>query len=199
LALDGLKPLRPANLFEMAVIAITEQQLSLAAAFYIRSRLVKQFGTRVGDLWRFPTAERLAIASVKELTECGLSHRKAEYVKELAKHLRSKGIDFNLLSKKSDQTIYNELIAIRGFGQWSAQYVLARGFGRPDALPSGDAGLQVAVGSYLSSGRKLSAADLECVLLPFRPFRALAAYYLAVHWRLRRRNLLERWILVKNN
>ena len=44
-ALHGLKPLRPASLFEMLVIAITEQQLSLAAAFQIRSRLVSRFGS----------------------------------------------------------------------------------------------------------------------------------------------------------
>ena len=42
--LRGLKPLRPPSLFEMALIAITEQQLSLAAAFHIRTRLVKRFG-----------------------------------------------------------------------------------------------------------------------------------------------------------
>ena len=42
-ALPGLKPLRPATLFEMAAIAITEQQLSLAAAFHIRTRSGKTF------------------------------------------------------------------------------------------------------------------------------------------------------------
>ena len=40
-ALRGLKPLRPLTLFEMAIIAITEQQLSLAAAFHIRTRLIE--------------------------------------------------------------------------------------------------------------------------------------------------------------
>lgn len=48
--LRGLKPLRPASLFEMALIAITEQQLSLAAAFHIRTRLVERFGTPIEDL-----------------------------------------------------------------------------------------------------------------------------------------------------
>src|SRR5205807_7824511 len=46
-ALRGLKPLRPLTLFEMAIIAITEQQLSLAAAFHIRTRLIERFGTPV--------------------------------------------------------------------------------------------------------------------------------------------------------
>lgn len=48
--LRGLKPLRPASLFEMALIAITAQQLSLAAAFHIRTRLVERFGTPIEDL-----------------------------------------------------------------------------------------------------------------------------------------------------
>jgi HhH-GPD superfamily base excision DNA repair protein len=78
LSLNGLKPLRPATLFEMAIIAITEQQLSMAAAFHIRARLVNRFGARLGGLWRFPSAERLATASVQELNRCGLSRRKAE-------------------------------------------------------------------------------------------------------------------------
>ena len=39
--LRGLKPLRPLSLFEMAIVAITEQQLSLAAAFHIRTRTHK--------------------------------------------------------------------------------------------------------------------------------------------------------------
>src|SRR5205085_163216 len=46
-ALLGVKPLRPLTLFEMAIVAITEQQLSLAAAFHIRTRLIQRFGTPV--------------------------------------------------------------------------------------------------------------------------------------------------------
>ena len=42
--LHGLKPIRPISLFEMAVVAITEQQISLAAAYQIRSRIIQRFG-----------------------------------------------------------------------------------------------------------------------------------------------------------
>jgi len=83
-SLEGLKPLRPATLFEMAVIAITEQQLSLAAAFHIRGRLVRRFGKPIGPQWRFPLPDELASASLRALTSCGLSRHKAEYIKELA-------------------------------------------------------------------------------------------------------------------
>jgi DNA-3-methyladenine glycosylase II len=87
---------------------------------------------------------------------------------------------------KRDDRIRDELLAIRGFGEWSADYVLSRGFGRPDVLPAGDVGLQRVVGHYFARGQRLTAAQLKRKLAPFKPFRGLAAYYFAVHWRLRR-------------
>jgi hypothetical protein len=83
--LRGLRPLRPASLFEMLVIAITEQQLSMTSAFHIRDRLSKRFGTPVRDLWAFPTPDVIEAASLNDLKACGLSGRKAEYVKNIAK------------------------------------------------------------------------------------------------------------------
>ncbi|HEY7297948.1 MAG TPA: hypothetical protein VH684_08440 [Xanthobacteraceae bacterium] len=184
-SLTGLKPLRPATLFEMAIIAISEQQLSLAAAFHIRARLVRRFGKRVGSFWRFPSAERLAATPVRDLASCGLSGRKAQYVKELAERVNEGILDFETLKEQSDDRIREQLLAVRGFGEWSVQYMLARGFGRPDALPSSDVGLRRVVGHYFARGRRLTPAQLERALAPFKPFRSLAAYYLAVHWRLR--------------
>ncbi len=185
LSLNGLKPLRSKNLFEMAITAITEQQLSLASAFHIRERLVSRFGTRVDNLWRFPLARTLARASLEDLTECGLSHRKAGYVRGIAERVADGSLEFDALKHESDQAIREKLIRIPGFGKWSADYILARGYGRVDALPSDDVGLQRAVSHYFAHDKRLTAAKLERRLAPFRPFRALAAYYLAVHWRLR--------------
>ncbi len=74
---EGLKPLRPPTLGEMAIIVITEQQLSLAAAFHIRTPLIARLGARVGNLQRFPTAKRLVSASLQQLMKCDLSRREA--------------------------------------------------------------------------------------------------------------------------
>lgn len=186
LSLTGLKPLRPATLFEMAIIAITEQQLSLAAAFHIRQRLVQRFGTLTGTVWRFPLPNQLARASLRALTSCGLSRRKAEYVKELAGRVAEGSLDFDALTRECDARIRKELLSTRGFGNWSVDYILSRGFGRPDALPSDDIGLRRVVGHYVARGRMLTPNQMERALAAFKPFRGLAAYYLAVHWRLRR-------------
>jgi DNA-3-methyladenine glycosylase II len=185
-ALTGLKPLRPPTLFEMAAIAITEQQLSLAAAFHIRTRLVKRFGTPFNGLWIFPSPHKIATAALPDLAECGLSLRKAQYLQALAHTTLLGGLEFETLAPHADHEISRTVMSNRGFGEWSTQYILARGFGRPDSLPSGDVGLQRVIGHYFAGRRRLTKEELERVLSPFKPFRGLAAFYLSVHWRLRR-------------
>ncbi len=184
-SLEGLKPLRPATLFEMAVIAVTEQQLSLAAAFHIRGRLGRRFGKPIGPQWRFPLPDELARASLRALTSCGLSRRKAEYIRELAARVEDGSLDLDALTRQSDSQIREQLLALRGFGDWSVEYILSRGFGRPDVLPSDDVGLRRVIGHYVARGRTLSPSQMDRALAAFKPFRGLAAYYLAVHWRLR--------------
>jgi DNA-3-methyladenine glycosylase II len=186
-SLNGLKPLRPLTLFEMVVIAITEQQLSLAAAFHIRERLITRFGTPIEALWIFPAPETLADAPLDDLKNCGLSGRKAQYVKGFAKRVAEGNFDLNALTRKSDADVRACLMSQRGLGAWSAQYILLRGLGRPDCLPSADVGLRRAAGEYFARGRQLSPKQLEQALLPFAPFRALAAFYLSVAARLNHR------------
>jgi len=179
-SLRGLKPLRPLSLFEMVITAITEQQLSLAAAFHIRTRLIHRLGSPIEDLWIFPTPAGLAEASLRDLTACGLSRRKAEYVREIAARVANGVLDLDGLKRKTTPEVHAHLIINRGFGDWSAQYILARGLGRPDCLPLADTGLRRVVGKYLSRGRRLSPRQLELALSPFAPFRGLAAFYLSV-------------------
>jgi DNA-3-methyladenine glycosylase II len=187
--LRGLKPLRPPSLFEMVLIAITEQQLSLAAAFHIRTRLVERFGRPVGDLRISPTPDVLARASLHELVSCGLSRRKAEYVRDFARYVSSGELALETLTHASEAEVRDSLSACRGLGPWSVQYILFRGLGRLDCLPSDDVGLRRTISRYLSRRRRLSPSQLERALSPFAPFRGLVAFYLAVHWRLQQREL----------
>lgn len=185
--LRGLKPLRPGSLFEMAIITITEQQLSLAAAFHIRSRLVERFGRPIEDLWVVPTPDAIAKASLRDLRACGLSHRKAEYVRDFARRVASGEFDLEGLKRQTNAEIRDCLNRCRGFGAWSVEYFLVRGLGRWDALPAEDVGLRRTIGLHMAHRGRLSPGQLERVLLPFAPFRGLAAFYLAVEYRLRQR------------
>jgi DNA-3-methyladenine glycosylase II len=179
-SLRGLKPLRPISLFEMAIIAITEQQLSLAAAFHIRGRLIKRFGAPLEGYWIFPTPAALSEASLGDLRACGLSRRKAEYISGIAESVAKGRLDFDALKRETDTEVHAHLRGHRGFGEWSAKYFLMRGLGRMDCLPSSDVSLRRVVGKYFARGHYLSAEQLEQALSPFTPFRGLAAFYLSV-------------------
>lgn len=183
-ALRGLKPLRPASLFEMAVIAITEQQISLAAAYRIRQRLIERFGANLGPLWAFPSPRSLARAPLRVLRACGLSRAKSGYIAELARKIARGALDLDSLRAMPDEEARDFLRAQRGFGPWSADYVLVRGLGRVDRVPADDLGVRDAVGQYLGGGRRVSARTVERLLKPFAPYRGLAVFYLLVAHRL---------------
>jgi DNA-3-methyladenine glycosylase II len=182
--LHGLKPMRPASLFEMLVIAITEQQISLAAAYRIRTRIIERFGDHVNSFWAFPTPRRLSESPVADLMTCGLSQRKAEYVKGVAYKVANRLLDLDQLEAMSDEDVRSVLLQVRGLGPWSAEYFLVRGLSRPDRVPAEDLGIRSIVGRYLGRGQRLSPQGTMRKFSPFKPYRGLAAFYLLAYERL---------------
>jgi DNA-3-methyladenine glycosylase II len=183
-ALHGLKAFRPPTLFEMLVIAVIEQQISLIAAYRIRERLVQKFGEGVDGLTVFPTPTSLAEASVEALMECGVSRRKAEYIGGSAELLESGAVDIEDWAKLSDDDVRERVTAIRGFGRWSADYLLVRGLGRADVAPADDLGIQTLLGRLLGEGPRLTPDAVRQVLEPFAPFSGLTVFYLLAGSRL---------------
>jgi DNA-3-methyladenine glycosylase II len=165
----GLRPPLAPDPFETLVTSITAQQVSLHAAFAVRSRLIERFGVRAGVAWSFPTAERLAVAGEGELVAVGFSRRKAEYAIGLARA----GLDYDALSLLPDADVKASLSAVRGLGEWTADWFLARHLGRPEAWPAGDLALRKAVAAFYPGETDVRAAGDR-----FRPFQNLTAHYL---------------------
>jgi DNA-3-methyladenine glycosylase II len=182
--LDGLKPTRPASLFEMAVIAITEQQLSLASAHHIRNRLVQRFGEPVDGLNVFPEPGVLAQATLEDLRSCGLSKQKADYIRGLASKITAGDLDLESLKQMRDEEAREIIMGWRGFGRWSAEYLLVRGLARPDCVPVDDIGIREVIGRYLGEGGRVTPDEAARRLEAFRPYRGLLAFYLLVYKRL---------------
>jgi DNA-3-methyladenine glycosylase II len=183
-AFHGLKPFRPASLFEMLVTAVTEQQISMIAAGRIRARLIERFGDRVEEEPVFPGPGALARASLEELKGCGLSRRKAEYIRDLAGTIVSGELDLEALEEAASDVVRARIVALRGFGPWSAEYILIRGLARPDAVPYEDLGVRTVLGKLLGDGSRSGTAEAERLLAPFAPYRGLAVFYLLVAARL---------------
>ncbi len=186
--LYGLKPMRPVSLFEMAVIAITEQQISLAAAYKIRSRIIQKFGESIDNQWIFPEPQMLAKVSIEELRSLGLSRQKAQYIQELAAKIAAGTLDLDILKKMDEDDARQKIMSLRGFGQWSADYILVRGLARPDCVPIDDLAIRSVVGEYLGRGQRATSNEVTKLLNPFKPYRGLLAFYLLTNHRLRSTN-----------
>jgi DNA-3-methyladenine glycosylase II len=165
--LEGFRPPLSPDPFETLVTSITAQQVSLFAAFAIRSRMIERFGERAELAYAFPTRETLARATEDELVASGFSRRKAEYVLGLARS----DLDLDALATLDDDEIRARITALRGLGPWTAEWFLARHLARPRAWPVGDVALQKAVRTLYGVGVEEMGPRLE-------PFQNLSAHYL---------------------
>jgi DNA-3-methyladenine glycosylase II len=168
----GFRPSLAPDPFEALVTSITAQQVSLHAAVAIRNRLVERFGERVGRVWAFPLRERLALASEEELFRLGFSRRKAEYAIGLARS----DLDLAELALLSAEEVKTRLTAVRGLGEWTADWFLARCLGRARAWPAGDLALRKAVRALYGD------VDVRAAGARFDPFQNLTAHYLLAQY-----------------
>jgi 3-methyladenine DNA glycosylase/8-oxoguanine DNA glycosylase len=163
----GFRPPLQIDPFEALITSITAQQVSLRSAVAIRNRLIQRFGEQVGEVWTFPTRERVAAAHPDELFAVGFTHRKAEYAVVLA---RSE-LDLHGLARLDDDEVRAAIVAQRGLGPWTAEWFLARHLARPHGWPAGDLALRKAAES-------LYGVDVHALGPQLHPFQNLSAHYL---------------------
>ena len=111
---------------------------------------------------------RIAAASEEKLLSVGFSRRKAEYVIGLARS----DVDLAGFALLPDAEVKARLTALRGLGEWTADWFLARHLGRPRAWPAGDLALRKAVRGLYGD------VDVRAAGARFDPFQNLTAHYL---------------------
>ncbi|MFO0837848.1 MAG: AlkA N-terminal domain-containing protein [Phycisphaerae bacterium] len=162
--------------FEIAWRAVLGQQVSVRAATTLASRFAEAFGDSVerpfAGLTRLtPTAERVAAASIPDLTRLGIVRARAQTIVSLAQF--SAVGKLNGVAAAQPEAWATEFQRLPGIGPWTAGYVAMRVLGWPDAFPRGDLGL-------LRAARVKSSSELDELAEAWRPWRAYAAMHL---WR----------------
>ena len=152
------------------------QQITVAAAAGLAGRLVAAHGELLAEpdgalTHAFPTPEALAKADLAALgmprarpPRCRLSPPRPWPIP----HLFEATSDLDEAVKR--------LRAIRGVGEWTAQYIALRQLREPDAFPAADLGLLRAIAHQ--EGHAHSSAELLDRARPWRPWRAYAAQHL---------------------
>jgi DNA-3-methyladenine glycosylase II len=185
--LRGLRNPATQTIFEALVDSIIEQQISLKVAWSLQRRVIEAFGDvlRIDDrsYYAFPRPDRLAEATAQQLRGCGLSMRKAEYLRDLAR-LVSDGLDLEGLRGYDDDSVIEELGRIRGVGVWTAELTMVRGMGRLDAIPADDLGIRRCISHYYRGDRMITAAEVRRIARAWKGWRGIASFYLIMAERL---------------
>lgn len=167
---DQINTFKKTGGFEGLISLIVEQQLSVASAKAIFSR-VKLI---CGD---FEVTTFLRI-SEEELKATGLSRQKVTYCRNVAEAVVNKTLDFKKLEKMADQEVVAKLVQIKGIGEWTAQCYLMACMKRLDAWPSADLGLIVAIQKIKKIKERPKSLTIEKIAEPWKPYRSIAALLL---------------------
>lgn len=145
------------------------QQLSESAAGAIAARVGRDVGL---------TPEAVVAAPVEALRCAGVSRRKGDYLREIARAVVSGELDLDELDTLDDDQVIERLTRLRGVGRWTAQTFLLLALQRPDVVIVDDAGVRAAAGRMLGLGRPASVSELANTAERWRPYRSAATLYL---------------------
>ncbi|GAB2609640.1 DNA-3-methyladenine glycosylase 2 family protein [Novilysobacter erysipheiresistens] len=162
--------------FEIAVRAILGQQVSVAAARTLATRLAHKYGRALetpfgpGLEHIFPTPLALADAN---LSTIGITRARADTIRNVARALLDGRVDFR--PERSLDDFAARWVALPGIGPWTAHYIAMRALGHPDAFPAEDLILR----RVASDGdTALSARALLARAERWRPWRAYTVIHL---------------------
>jgi DNA-3-methyladenine glycosylase II len=175
----GFKPPRFADVFEGVVNGITCQQLSLAVGIIFVNRLAERCGLPFGPgMYAFPRPEDLAHLNPADLRPLGYSGSKARALIELSRSIVERELDLRELERLDNQECLERLVAIRGVGCWTAEYVLLRGLGRTDVFPGDDVGARNNLERWLRLRKKLDYDRVKRVLSKWKGYGGLIFLHL---------------------
>jgi AraC family transcriptional regulator, regulatory protein of adaptative response / DNA-3-methyladenine glycosylase II len=174
---EGLRVLLTLDPFEALVWAILGQQVNLAFAYALRRDLIRLVGVPASEgLIAHPDATRIAALEVADLQALRLSRRKAEYLLHAAVEVAAGRL--RLDEPTTATSAVRNLLALRGCGPWTAQYVLMRGLGFRDGVPVGDAGLTLALQRWFGLESRPDGPETLRLMTAFAPHRSLATFHL---------------------
>ena len=153
--------------------SILYQQLNGKAA----ATIFKRFTDAAGDPL---TPEGILALSDAQMRAIGLSKQKTAYLRDLSQKTKAGLLEFEKLSTLSDLDVIQHLTQVKGIGVWTAHMFLMFTLQRPDVLPTGDYGVQVAMKKLYRKRKLPKPKDMEKIARSWAPYRSVACWYL---WR----------------
>ncbi|MCL2399440.1 MAG: DNA-3-methyladenine glycosylase [Defluviitaleaceae bacterium] len=156
------------DLFSALVESVIGQQISGKAAATVCSKLNEICGM---------DSHKLYAMSLEKIQSCGMSMRKAGYIKNIAETAVSKTIDFDELPQKNDDEIIEILTSIKGVGLWTAEMLLIFSLMRPNVVSYGDLAIRRGM-MQLYNLKELPKERFLRYAKRYAPYGSVASLYL---------------------
>jgi DNA-3-methyladenine glycosylase II len=155
---------------------ILEQQVSIASAQATMDKLLAYITVF--------SANELQNISVEQYKTIGVSRQKANYIINLSHKILNKEIDLDSWLQKPEEIVYQELIALKGIGDWTAQVYLLFCLQKENIFPVGDIAIQHTMREFFNHH---ATQEMQVYANNWSPYKSLATHLLW-HWYLRKRN-----------
>ena len=163
-------PTRPQG-FETLVLLILEQQVSIdsAKATFLKIKA------------KHETLRPISMLNLSDeaFRNFGVSRQKATYIKALATAILDATIDLDSLSSKPAHQVREELIKIKGIGNWTIDIYLMFCLQEQDLIPLGDIAVVNTIKELFDIHTK---EEMEILSKKWQPYRSYATFLLWHHY-----------------
>ena len=160
------------NYFHSLINSIIGQQISVSAADSMKTKFFK--------LKRNITPQTVSKLRTTDLRKCGLSRQKILYIRNISKFFLQNKKFIKNINKSSEEEIYNNLIEIKGVGNWTIHMFLMFSYGSSNIFPTGDLGFLKAISKLYKVQLPISERKLKVLYKKWSPYSSQATWYL---WR----------------
>ena len=160
------------NYFHSLINSIIGQQISVSAADSMKTKFFK--------LKRNITPQTVSKLRATDLRKCGLSRQKILYIRNISKFFLQNNKFIKNINKSSEEEIYNNLIQIKGVGNWTIHMFLMFSYGSSNIFPTGDLGFLKAISKLYKVQLPVSERKLKLLYKKWSPYSSQATWYL---WR----------------
>jgi len=160
------------NYFHSLINSIIGQQISVSAADSMKTKFFK--------LKRNITPQTVSKLRTTDLRKCGLSRQKILYIRNISKFFLQNKKFIKNINKSSEEEIYNNLIEIKGVGNWTIHMFLMFSYGSSNIFPTGDLGFLKAISKLYKVKLPVSERKLKLLYKKWSPYSSQATWYL---WR----------------
>ncbi len=156
------------HIFNELIRSIVAQQISTKSALTVNKRLIDTIGLE---------PETLASAKVEDIQSCGMSMVKANNIQAIAKAYLDGSLHIDDYENMSDEEIIEDLVKLRGVGEWTAEMLMLFSLNRYDILSYNDLIIKKSV-CRLYGLEKITKKEFKAYKELFSPYGSIASLYL---------------------